>query len=114
MRGGEVGAAGDPYSGREDWLSGLGRYRTRDRLEDALRDPSSNRLETYGDERAVLEAVERYVLRGRPELAEVVASARARVDETEALDGQLYRGDGTLTLNGSETGMIDRLEDAVD
>ncbi|MBX3466310.1 MAG: hypothetical protein KF878_05360 [Planctomycetes bacterium] len=90
-RGARPGAAGDPWGGRTDPFARLGRGRAEGALDDRLRNASRNRLETYDDERAVLELAAR-ALAG--ERRGAVDDALALVALTRTHDERLYRGDG--------------------
>ncbi len=79
-------AAGDPWRGRRDPLAAWARRSARSTFDAALGRASRNRLEAYGDERAVLELAARLLgARGVP-----VRSAAALATRAEALDARAY------------------------
>jgi len=88
LRGARTGAAGDPFGAREDAFARWGRGRAKEKLGDALREASTNRLQTYQDERDLYHAL-RTTVAGRPALAKVFADAAARSERIAAADRDL-------------------------
>jgi hypothetical protein len=90
-------ATGDPYHARRDPFATWGRRRARQRLVEVLGDASGNRLQTYADERVLLEAATSHLA---PDLAARVQARLAVVDRLAALDTK---------LSGTQRGLSDSL-----
>ena len=90
LAGAVPGAAGDPFGARTDPFARWGRHSTRAAFDDAIEGASTNRLQAYDDERAVLDAIAASLAaRGRSSLARVVRAAADRARVTQATDAAL-------------------------
>ncbi|MBL4850593.1 MAG: succinylglutamate desuccinylase/aspartoacylase family protein [Planctomycetes bacterium] len=103
LAGARRGAVGDPFGAREDAFARWGRNRASEKLRDALRGVSSNRLQAYQDERALYSALSTS-LAGRTELIARVQAASERAqriaDADRALSGLEKRAGMTKRLQG--------------
>ena len=99
LTGGGDRAAGDPYGGRADVFATWGRARSRSDFRDALEGASTNRLQTYADERELLEATQRALRgQGRGAQADALDGAIARVVRTGAADRALFGADDGIAV----------------
>jgi succinylglutamate desuccinylase/aspartoacylase family protein len=110
LRGARSGASGDPFGAREDAFARWGRGRAKDKLGDALRGVSTNRLQTYQDERDLYQAL-RSTLAARPALAKLFEEAASRSERIAAADGDLS-GFSRPARAGIKTGINERLRSA--
>ncbi|MCH7993255.1 MAG: hypothetical protein IIB57_02300, partial [Planctomycetes bacterium] len=93
------------------WLDG-----NRDALLDAVRETSTNRLEAYDDEAAILSAARKALeSKGRSDLSGAVDSLEKRVAGEKELDERLYRGNQADSASeAGATGATGALERAVE
>ncbi|MGE0712820.1 MAG: hypothetical protein AB7N76_34345 [Planctomycetota bacterium] len=113
LLGGKAGAAGDPWSGRSDVFAGWGRSRAQSGLGSALERVSSNRLQAYEDERAVLEAAAQAAERaGLGERAALLRDLSAQVERTRAMDEQLAHGKSGVIDTSTALGIDEALRRA--
>lgn len=82
-RGGQAGAEGDPYKGRNDFFARRGR--NQEILSEGAENISENRLQTYED----LEASLALAVKTHPKHREALAKAIAEVKEIKKLDEKL-------------------------
>lgn len=106
-----LGGAADPRGDRNDLFARWGRRRSAAQLGDAHRDASTNRLQAYDDEAAVLaRAAAAARAAGHADRAAAIDEVLGVVRTTRALDQELQQGSGPIQLDSP--GILGALERA--
>ncbi|MGE0710336.1 MAG: succinylglutamate desuccinylase/aspartoacylase family protein [Planctomycetota bacterium] len=93
LAGAAPGGVGDPYGARGDVFARWGRDRASSALTSALEGASTNRLQSYEDEREVLGALASSLrARGRQDLAPAIDAASGRARTLAEADRKLVEG----------------------
>jgi hypothetical protein len=95
-------------AGRSDAFGRMNRERAGATLARSLRNVSSNRLQAYEDEEALLRAFARHY-QARPELAKALQAQLERVQRLHAADQRLARGESIVQAGPVKKGLGDHL-----
>jgi len=115
--GANDGASNAPYADRNSLFARVGRESLRRDFRNALESPSANRIESYDDELAALDAASKALrASGREDLASVYGELRDRVVRTRTMDDRLVHGESggfisTLPGTARTSGAAGALED---
>ena len=114
LSGGVAGAAGDPWSGRDDRWANWGRSRARESLAESLGGASTNRLQGYEDEAKMYESMAALLRRqGRGDLALELDRRRSIAETLRSADEGLIKGEGGLIDTSKRAGIADALKESI-
>jgi hypothetical protein len=112
LMGGRDGAEGDPYGSRGDLLASAGRKWSDRGINNALENTSTNRIQAYDDEAAILAAVAKTLrARGRAGNAAPIEELVMVIGKTKEMDKELLTAkDGVVEAGPSKEGASQILE----